>query len=240
MDIRWLNRTRYEVRSAINRSPGMFAVLSRIQPRYRSVRVSPDTDIVIEGFPRSGNTFAVVALQLVQERPLSISRHTHAPAQILSGVRHGKPALVLIRDPIDAVVSLLLREPALSSAQVLRSYAHFYNAIYPYRASVVVATFGQVTNSFDGVVAKLNETFGTAFASFEHSDENIRRCFMAIERMESQDSGKAPRETHVARPSAYRDDKKEVARLRVIREKRLLDQAYGIFGELSRLAEGHK
>ena len=40
------------------------------------------TELVIEAFPRSANTFATVAFQLSQPAPVRVAHHLHAPAQV--------------------------------------------------------------------------------------------------------------------------------------------------------------
>jgi hypothetical protein len=56
--------------------------------------VSRTTEIVIEGYPRSGNTFAVVAFRLAQGREIEIAHHLHAAAQIKRAARLDVPAFI--------------------------------------------------------------------------------------------------------------------------------------------------
>src|ERR671920_2182155 len=68
--------------------------------------VTPDTQLVIEGFPRSGNSFARRAFIMAQDEPQiknHIAHHLHVPAQVVQAARWQIPTLVLIRRPRDAV-----------------------------------------------------------------------------------------------------------------------------------------
>jgi hypothetical protein len=81
-------------------------------PLARALRrgevVDARTDIVIEGFPASANTFAVAAFRLAQEpRYMRIAHHTHVPAQVIEATRLGVPAILLIREPMQAVLSVM-------------------------------------------------------------------------------------------------------------------------------------
>lgn len=94
--------------------------------------MGPNTELVIEGFPRSGNTFAGAAFTVVQGRPVTLGRHMHRPAQVIAAARRGLPTLVFIRRPSDAVLSLVIRHPHISIAKALNDYIRFYTAIMPY------------------------------------------------------------------------------------------------------------
>ncbi len=194
------------LRSRVNQYPGLyFPMLHVIRSPRRYLHVRRDTEIVIEGYPRSANTFAVAAFLLAQRRPVRIARHLHAPAQVIQGVRWGIPVLVLIRRPEDAVLSLLVREPHLSAKQALMEYIWFYEKIRPYSSSFVLATFDEVTKDFGLVIQRVNARFGTDFSIFVHTEENVKKVYQLIEKMDQKDTGRTMvTETTVARPSEYR------------------------------------
>jgi len=150
--------------------PRLYLELLRIR-RYgdwsKSWVVSKNTDCVIDGFPRSANSFAYAAFAGSQnvERPLRIATHTHSPAQIIQAVRWDIPTMVCVRNPKDAVRGLLafrleigLREGA-SLAQIswpkrgeiedaVRRWCFFHNQILPYRNSFFVAPFERITSDY--------------------------------------------------------------------------------------------
>lgn len=164
--------------------------------------VNKHTEIVIEGYPRSANTFAVVAFTLAQSRPVKIAHHLHAPAQIIRAACAGVPTLVLIREPIDAVISHVIRQPYLSLRQTLKNYIHFYNKISPYKNKYVLATFEEVINNYGEAIKRVNTRFGTNFSVFETTKENIQRCYELIDEMDRRDTGyEKVTTTTVARPS---------------------------------------
>ncbi len=172
--------------------------------------VSPSTDIVIEGYPRSANTFAFAAFLLAQERQVRIAHHVHGPAQVIWAARHSLPVLLLIRDPVDAVLSLVMRQPAVSLRQALKDYIRFHQMVYRYHASYVVADFDKVTSDYGRVIRKVNSRFGTSFEEFEHTPENVQRCYELIEEMDRRNTGRKRITTNtVARPSMQREVRKK-------------------------------
>jgi hypothetical protein len=109
---------------------------------------------------------------------------------------------VLVRDPEEAIISLVVWAPSISLAQGVKDYVRFYRRIYPYREGFVVARFDEVTTDFGKVVRRLNERFGTTFDEFEHTSENVSRCFGI---MEDHARINKVSETQIGRPSKERD-----------------------------------
>lgn len=87
--------------------------------------VTPDTDIVIEGYPRSANTFLHRIVRAATDHRLKIGNHVHRPQQVTMALRHDIACFVLFRHPLDAISSYLVREPGLTAHRCLDMYARF-------------------------------------------------------------------------------------------------------------------
>jgi hypothetical protein len=198
----------------------------------------PDTDIVIEGFLRSGNTFAVAAFLVANGPTVHIGRHLHGAPHVLRAVRYGLPTVVLIRKPADAVASYLVRRPTITVEDALREYLDFYRTAWRARAGFVVGLFDDVIADFGGVVRAVNDRFGTSFTPWEPTAENEAAAFALVEEMNRRECHGLLVETHVGRPSAQRDERKREIRehLQRPRARRLLAEADGLFDAYRRLA----
>jgi hypothetical protein len=206
-----LQQALYELKTLGARYPRLVVPAARW--RGRGVPIGPDTDIVIEGFPRSANTFTVAAFTMSQPRPVRAAHHLHAPGHVIAAVRRGLPALVLVRQPEDAVLEYVIRRPGLGLAQAVRGYVRFYQPLLPYVDGFVVGSFEQVTTDLGAVIRLVNRTFGTSFEEFHHSKDNVKRVFEAIE-LDYSGAYEAGDEFEVAvaRPSPLRDDIKTALR----------------------------
>jgi hypothetical protein len=142
--------------------------------------VGTDSALLIEGFPRCANTFAVFAFQTAQRRPVRVAHHLHAPAHVVEAVDLGVPALVLIRPPQDTVISTVIWW-RVGVAPALAAYARFYEHVLPYRDACVVGPFDQVTSDFGAVIDRLNRRYATRFAPFAHTREHVERCYRLID-----------------------------------------------------------
>jgi hypothetical protein len=152
--------------------------------RHRSEAAGPRTALVIDGFPRSANTFATVGFEVAQSRPVPLGHHLHAPAHLLGAVDAGLPALALIRDPVGAVVSEAIREGPVGLRTVLAAYCRFYETLLPIVGRVAVGRFDIVTSDLGTVIDEVNRRFGTRFDRFEHTPENVDLVFRLIDERE--------------------------------------------------------
>jgi hypothetical protein len=207
-------RVRHRLRNFLSRYPRLFLPAARRRYPLKKTRVvSAGAELVIEGFPRAANTFAVEAFELAQPGPVKVVHHLHAPAQIIAAVRMGIPTLALIRDPEEAIVSYLIRDPCATPRSAVIRYIRFYEAVARRRDRLVVADFPEVTTDFGSVIREINRKFGTAFAEFEHTEENVRRCFEVIEAGNRESHGSLVEST-VSRPSEERSRSEVVAAIR--------------------------
>lgn len=201
-------RARYEVRCFLAKYPTIYRPLARLKPRTCNgpVVVSEDTDLVLEGFPRSGNTFSYFAIRSCQKRELTIAHHFHAQAQVIFAASRGIPAVVLVREPTDCIVSLMQRELYISAEQGVRNWIKFYRDLLPYKERFLTVDFTNVIEDFGGVVHQVRERFRLPLLPFIHNEENVRRCFDAIEAHNSRISNGGVCEQGVARPSLVREE----------------------------------
>src|SRR5262245_13303869 len=161
------HRARREVRTFVGRWP---SVARRFRTGEFPTRA---TEVCIEGFLRSGNTFTVIAFQQAQPRVVSIAHHVHAAGAVLAAVDMGTPTIVLIRPPDDAVLSYVVRWPELTIGHALRGYIRFYEPLVAHRDRFVVGRFEEVTADLGGVIERLNDRFGTTFEPFVPTEENL-------------------------------------------------------------------
>jgi hypothetical protein len=225
----------YDAKTWAARFPTLALPLQRI--RGRGELVDERTEVVIEAFPRCASSFAVAAFRLAQEpRFTHIAHHTHMPAQVMRAVRDRVPTMVLIREPLAAVVSFLIRSPDIGAAAAVRGYLRFYEPLLPVRDGFVTATFEEVVGSFGDSIARLNDRFGTSFDRFDHTPGHVRRIEGEIERDYVSREGRGGRlEEVIPRPSASREAvKAEVAEL-VRREvsPRTIARAHAVYRRLT-------
>lgn len=137
------------------------------------------TELVIDGFQGSANSFATEAFIICQTRKVHLAHHLHSPTQIIGGIEKRLPILLTIREPEGAVVSLIRRWPHLSVNQSLKGYIAFYQKLAKYSDFYVVSNFQQTTQSLDLIIEKLNKKFDTNFdlVDTEKANQECREKF---------------------------------------------------------------
>jgi hypothetical protein len=169
-----MRRLRHRVRNRWAESPRLYLPAARRRhPGPSPEVIGPHTRVVIDGYTRSATTFAVYSFQLSQPQPVRMAHHLHAPAQLIEASRRGVPAIALIRNPRDTVVSQVVREPGVTIVDALVAYRRFYTCLMPYRDHLVVGEFDEVTADLGAVVQRLNALTASAFSEFVPTEANL-------------------------------------------------------------------
>lgn len=205
----------------------------RFQRKRRNRPVRPDDQIVIDGFPRSANTFSSRAF-LFANPGTPVSHHMHAPANVLMAVRYGLPTVVVVRTPVDAVMSEVIREPRKRLRRGLLEWNSFYGTVLPVLDRVVVADFATVTTDYSVVIEEVNRRFGTKFVTYRNGAESDEAVFASIE-AGARSRGKigSRLEAQVPRPSQERGERKAALEAQLGRPelRPLVDRAEALYAQ---------
>lgn len=142
------------------------------QARARTF-VGPQTELCIEGFPRSANSFAFNAIAAANPGLERYGRHVHTVSQVTEAVRLGIPTLLVIRAPDQAARSFLGRFSPQAAALVLEAFAAYYRAILPIADRVTVSDFETTTANLSAAVTALNARFGLSLAPPGGQDRRV-------------------------------------------------------------------
>lgn len=175
-------RARFRAVTYLSTRPRLYYGIRRLSGRTDPLCIRRDTALVIEGYPRSANSTIAHGFLARQERPIHVAHHKHHAAQILRAVEWGIPAVVLIRAPRAACLSLLAlaaearhragkaASSALTFSDVLNAYIAFYEAVEPRLNHIVIGRFEAVHNDLAGLVDRVNARFRTTFRSKASED----------------------------------------------------------------------
>jgi hypothetical protein len=175
------------VRTFVGARPGLYFPMQWLRGgTHRERLVDGATNLCVEGFPRSANSFAVGAIEAAQDASINIAHHAHVPAPAMRACRLGIPTLILIRDPVEAVISLRglsyqtdrragrpLRDD-VPFASKLEAWMTFYDCLAPFRDQFVVAPFEVVVRDMGAVIKALNAAFGLTLTPFDHTESNVQ------------------------------------------------------------------
>ena len=201
------------LRSHALASPTMLKLhWQRREHPLKSLRiVKPGDDAVIDGFPRSSNTFATHAFFISQGRDAKLGNHVHSSGQFVLAQRYGVPAMLVLRDPAQATLSLSVFDKQYTPPVAYHWYNLFHRRMLKL-TDYMVAPFADVTTDFGKVLERFNDRFDTSFKPFLHNEESSEKVFeeMRHEREKRADElGEVYRNPmRIAQPTAGKDERK--------------------------------
>jgi hypothetical protein len=164
---------RYPIAAWLLDAPIAWRLIRRVDPKLRHIgRVDRDTGVVIEGFPRSANSYARIAF-LLANPDVEVCSHTHSYRTVTRAIELGVPVIVLIRDPEEAIASSTQYEGGVKPIVAIRGYRKFHRHIARIPSDrLVLADFDEVVRDFGSVIARCNAELGTSFGVYERTPEN--------------------------------------------------------------------
>lgn len=201
---------RDRVHNTLVDTPGLGNAYVRLRRQLRHAVVTPRTELILDGFPRSANAYAEWAFRYANGEGVRLAVRLHSPRAVQVGVRYAIPIIVLVRDPRDAVASWLQYKPGLRAEDAFDRYAHYYETVVELRDRVVIAPFDRVVEDFGAVVRACNARFGTRFTPYPGGAGAEAWVRARIENAWSNDETGVLAEHEVPRPSADRPPATEV------------------------------
>jgi hypothetical protein len=192
--------------------PISLPILLRCTPLGASRAITAHTDLVVEGFPRSGNTFVVAALRDAAGPRLEVVSHVHHPAQVKLAVRRRVPTVLMLRAPLPTLASYLVAGPHGTPEGVLREYVGYHRELLPCLGDVEVADFDEVIRDLRPLIERLNDRYGLAIPAFDNTPASVKRVFAAIEERHLGLVDVSDPEPTVPRPSGLRSEANRVHR----------------------------
>lgn len=122
------------IRRYIKATPSIYIKIAK-NLEDEAVHATLDTDLVIEGFQRSGNTYCWFLVKEIVQKRAKIAHHTHSVSSLKLAKRFKLPTIVIIRAPLDSLVSATIyRTGGINSKHIHRhvkymidDYYSFYN-----------------------------------------------------------------------------------------------------------------
>ena len=169
------------VKYLLGHEPALLPVLLRLTPLGTSRQLTEFTDLVVEGFPRSGNTFTVFALEDASGHELNIASHVHQPSQVKLALARGIPTVLVIRDPLAALASYLVYDQRFSASEVIKEYCSYHRELVPYVERLLICGFDEVTSQMPSVVDRINQRYSLEISPFNDEPSRVQEVMARIE-----------------------------------------------------------
>jgi hypothetical protein len=227
-----LNVAKILLSAKLKNYPAIYWPIARLRegPKKRLVRRS--TQIVIEGYWRCGNHFATYAFMVAQGGQADVAHHFHAPAQLMLAARWGVPAVLLLREPVEAVASATVFLRNEDPRPLLMFYNRFHECLGEYVDRLVVSDFPVTVGDFGAVIEAVNRKFHKHYLPFDGTPEQLAEVDRRIRQEHEQNMGAVA--TTLPLPSATKTQLKQQVLERLARPAcaDLLAEAHRLYESL--------
>lgn len=199
-----LDSARFLVRNHLLNSRFVGGWYLRHRAAYADRVIGPSTRLVIEGFPRSANSYARWAFESVHPGEGKLAGHTHSSAMVRDAVHRGIPVVVIVREPGAAVASFVQMGAGAGLRSGFDAYARFHEGVAAVADGVLVAPFADVVGDFGAVLSRVNARFGVGFALYQKTPASEARVLALLEDANRRHNDGQLAEASVSRPSSGR------------------------------------
>lgn len=176
------------------------------------------TELCVEGFESSANTFAFNVLYCVNP-DLNFARHKHVVANLKRAVDYEVPTVILFRDPDDCIPSAVARfRPSLCEA--IQRYLMFYRyVIEEMEPDVLLVSFEDMTQETVPTVQRIS-SFANLDIDTDHLNQVEERAKNRIRRRTRQRSNTTEQ---ISLPREKREQKKKEVRDKLIQHPNYIE-----------------
>lgn len=151
---------RYELRSKY-RSSEYFIYFNKV--RYPKKCINKNTNITIDGFERSANTYSFYYFKELN-KDTKIAHHSHSYQQMIHSLEKKIPTILLIRKPYDAIISSYIYHFQKVPVQLLAdTWINFYKPLIPFKDNLIVSDFNTTISNFSKIISLANDKYDTNF-----------------------------------------------------------------------------
>ena len=232
------NEIKWRIKTLISNTLIGFKYITLPLARRNDIIVNHKTDIVVEGYPRSGNTFCVALLYYLEPK-LKIARHRHELGHLKYAIKLKKPIVCVVRNPLDSIISLHIREK-LSISFCIEYYIKFHKYLYENRNYIYIIDFNLLIKEPTEVIKNINKATSLQLAEVvitEHATEDIKKIVKDMELKESEFLGLDStniRSSHIAIPTKERNEYKQkiIKNLNLKKYENKINKANKLFNSL--------
>jgi hypothetical protein len=149
------------------------SIIGRVAQKWQSNKYLVDRNtIVVEGYPRSGNTFLVELVQQHYNPEFRVLSHTHSPFVANRAAGNHCPCLLLIRNPVDAIASYHVYS-GVSIKNLIDHYRWYYETLNWKTGDFLIVDFKKL-------VADPTQVLRNIFLRYPKAFQNSSDCGLEV------------------------------------------------------------
>lgn len=192
----------------IHEHPTLYPVLQGLRGQSWGTFCTADTDLCIEGYQSSSNSFAYNVFRLL-DPSLHIGHHTHSVANLKRAAQHDVPTLILYRPPADCIPSMVARfKPSLEDG--VTRYVRFYQYVLDHREAFMLASFEETTQRIAATIERVEMNTSLDLGTYD-ADSVAEEAVAHIQAWTKKQGD----EDRISLPKPQRDTQKKALRKRL-------------------------
>ena len=157
---------------------GRYALSYPLLVFWKQRIVNRRTEICLEGYQRSGNTFFHEYFKLFNKE-CNIADHVHTTYQLRRAIKKKIPTVVIIRNPRDVILSGKVSNEQLSISVIAWTYKKYLQYVLEMSDEMLIVRFEEVISHPQQIVISINERYNTTF-EYEELTEIIQENLFSI------------------------------------------------------------
>ncbi|MGB1055458.1 MAG: hypothetical protein ACPGYM_00890 [Flavobacteriales bacterium] len=197
---------------------------------------------MVEGLPRSANSFCVNAIELAFQSKVCVGGHRHVFNSVRDSIDRDIPVIVMIREPASQVSSLLMKysigkkAPKLFFSALLRLYKEYYLKVWANIGSITLVSFDDITSDLDGTIKQL----ATLINEDPRETVNTKLVFDRIKQKKLLREEKGRGRANFNLTVAYPTEEKEILKRELIQKIRSNEEYQAAFSIYNNIIEHHR
>lgn len=203
--------TRFRLYMWAMATPLVAQLYQSLRGELRDRRVVGSTEMLIEGFPRSANSYVAFSMQLANPGR-RISSHLHSSYSLRQARRRKIPCVFVVREPDAAVASLMQMLPQLTTRSAYQAYIAYHRRSLRNLNDAYVVAFDDAVNALPsvmaGVLSRTKNISGLICPPDDAAFRSTVRCVIDAETALRHDEERV--EFVTPRPSEHRRGQAEI------------------------------
>lgn len=145
-------------------------------------QINDTTTVLVDSYPRSANSFFEAAFTKAHGGRESVAHHSHAAGQVLIGLKRNLPCIVLIRNPVSAIVSFYeMNEGSYSIDLCTSEYIKFYSSLEEHIDKIIILETQEIESRFYDLMKMLRERYGLSVEPYSIDAATRAELFQIVD-----------------------------------------------------------
>ncbi len=225
-----IDKIKSKIRQIIRSEPNIYKIFLYFKNGYTYKLPNKNTDIHLTGYQRSGNTFATKIIENIFSEYTFVT-HFHSISSIKSAFNYDVPVIVLIRNPVDSVLSSVVkridgRDENLRTAITydLDEYYQYYSYVLKHHDKIKIFHFLDLKNNPEKLIKLVADQLNIKTLDDSQINNAVKLSYENLNDDKRKDGDRNM-------PSQYKENKKKEL-LKYVKDNEMMNKCEQVYKSL--------